>query len=122
MMIQNDDGTFTAGPLDVLCILHVEKDGRFYPAFVEERPLPGPVPDPKDMTFARLKSKMSHTSGFATLEEAKVSLREDLAKKLSCLNVLEEPILWDGIPFACIWPVKDGHLDMEHAPKYVGGG
>lgn len=121
MMIRNEDGTFTAGPLDVLCILYVEKTGRFYPAFVEERPLPGPVPDPKDMSFARLKSKMSHTSGFDTLEAAQKSLREDLAKKLSCRNVHEKPIQWDGVPFACVWPVRDGNLDLDHAPEFVGG-
>lgn len=121
MMIGNEDGTFTAGPLDVLCILQHEKTGRFHPAFVEERPLPGPVPSPKDMTFARMKSKMHHTTGFDTLEAAVTDLREDLAKKLSCRSVLEKPLLWNGVPFACIWPVKDGSLDLEHAPQHVGG-
>ena len=122
MLIGNEDGSNTAGPLDVLCILHdAEGSKRFHPAFIEERPMPGPIQPPKDMTFARMESKMHHTGGFATLEEAQASLRDDLSKRILCRNVIYKPIPWDGVPFVCIWPMRDGNLDIEGLPSLARG-
>lgn len=112
-MIPNDDGTYTIGPLDILCILHDEiNSGRFHPAMLEERPMPGTLECIEDMTFARLKSKMHHTTGFGTLEEARANLRDDLSRRLRCDNVWYDPLPWDGDPFVCILPVENGKIGM----------
>lgn len=95
-MIENGDGTYTGGPLDVLIILKC--GDRYHPAFLEERMPPGPVVDVRDVDVVRLQSRMHHTTGFATLEEAQADLRNDLAKKLfvPVQNIQYDPIDWDG--------------------------
>ena len=98
MLIKQEDGTYFAGPLDVVCILHNVKTGIFHPAFFEESPLPGPVPTVEDTTVVRLKSKMHHTEGYRTIEEAKVGLATELRSKIKVpdSNVSEDPVPWDG--------------------------
>lgn len=97
MMIGNGDGTFTGGPLDVLLVLHDTKTGRFHPAFLEEKPMPGPVPEVADTHVVRLTSRMHHTEGFPTLEEGLKGLKE-LAEKIHLPpeNTWEKPREWDG--------------------------
>lgn len=81
MMVNNGNGTFTAGPLDVLLILHDVGNDTYHPAFFEEAPMPGPVPDYWEVSVVRLKSKMHHTEGAKTLEEAQ-KLFDELAEKI----------------------------------------
>lgn len=97
MLIPNGDGTFQAGPFDVLCILH-RFGGRFHPAFFEESPMPGPYPDRiEDVKVVRLRSRMHHTEGAETIEVALMQLAE-LSKKISVplTNIWLKPIVWDG--------------------------
>lgn len=82
MLIENGDGTMTGGPLDFICILRDVKKNRFHPCFVEERPAPGPMKSIADTPVIRAKSKMHHTTGFATFEEAQKNVLEDFAKKI----------------------------------------
>jgi hypothetical protein len=98
MLIDNGDGTYTAGPLDVMFIYHHVGAGTYHPAFYEERPMPGPVAPHDELEFVRLFSKMHHTQGAPTLEEAQQLLVEMRGKiKVDDLNVESEtPIPWSG--------------------------
>lgn len=120
MLIANEDGTFTAGPLDVICILKDEKTGRFHPAFFEESPFPGPVDSVDKTDVVRLKSMMHHTAGFATLEDAQQNISKDLGVKIKTpeTNVCREPISWDGwtgIVWICYNWIKRGETFSEEA-------
>ena len=94
MLLNNGDGTFTAGPLDVMIIYHNVLTDTYHPAFYEERPMPGPATP----AFVRLFSKVHHIEGAKTLEGAQALLAELRAKiKLDDLNVeSEHPMPWDG--------------------------
>ncbi len=105
MLINNGDGTMTAGPLDFICILRDVRGARFHPCFVEERPMPGPVKSIADTPFIRAKSKMHHTTGFGTFEEAQRNVLEDFAKKivLPPANVgTKKAINWDSADVAFV--------------------
>lgn len=97
MMLNNGDGTHTGGPYDVIMILHNVKTNRFHVAFYEEALFPGGVDAETNQGIVRLKSKMHHTAGADTLEEAMIHL-EDLRKKLHLpdQNVWKEPREWNG--------------------------
>lgn len=97
MLLDNGDGTYMAGPLDVICILQDEDTGRFHAAFFEEHPLPGPVESVEETSTVRLFSRMHHTGGADTLEGAKAhfqQLRNTI--QIEDANVSDEPISWDG--------------------------
>lgn len=98
MLIRHDDGTFTAGPLDVLCILHYVEAGTYHAAFFEERPPPGPPePDFRKLKIVRLRSKMHHTTGAPDLDGANTHLDELATKiKVPDENLWRDPIEWDG--------------------------
>lgn len=81
MLLPHGDGTFTAGPLDVLCILHDATSGKFHAAFFEEAPFPGPIQDVREVAVVRLRCKMTHTGGALTLEGAQAQLA-DLGKRI----------------------------------------
>ena len=116
MMLSNPDGTFMGGPLDVLCILHDVNTGRYHPAFFEEAPFPGPVADVRATTIVRLKSKMHHTGGFATLAEAVDNLDNDLSVKLKVppTNVWRAPRDWDG-ELGIVWLEPNWLLSVSKA-------
>lgn len=98
MLISNGDGTYTGGPLDVLCILHDETTGRYHAAFFEHKPMPGPRREVKDIEIVRLKSKGHHDEGAEDLDGANKHLDEFATViKVSDENVQREPIPWDGI-------------------------
>ena len=108
MLIDNGDGTHTAGPLDVLCILHDPVANRYHVAFFEEKPWPGPVPEPEDVKIVRLKSRMHHTEGAPDLEGALVHLDELAASiKVPPENVWREPQTWDAEQVAAVWLVPN---------------
>lgn len=99
MLFRHDDGTFTGGPLDVLCIFKNIHTGRYHAAFLEEKPMPGPVKSVADTQVVRLKSTMHHTEGSDTLEGALIHLNElSIQIKLPEENVWKDPIDWDGNP------------------------
>jgi hypothetical protein len=116
-MIANGDGTYTAGPLDVLMILHDMRANTFHAAFFEEAPMPGPVQDVKDVRVVRLRSKMHHTAGASTLDAARVDLAE-IAQKIQVpdSNIWRDhsPYPWDGQPgivlFVENWLPAEGAL------------
>lgn len=97
MLIENGDGTYTGGPLDVWCIMHNVEADTYHAAFFEEKPMPGPRPSVEDTKIVRLKSKMHHTEGAPTLEGALKYLDEMTAKvQVPPENIWREPKDWDG--------------------------
>jgi len=108
MLLDNGDGTFTGGPLDVLCILHGRTTGRFHVAFFEEKPFPGPAPPVGGTGPVRLKSKAHHTQGNASLAEALGELHEMSTKiQLPEENVWAETAMpWEG-EVGIVWVVPD---------------
>lgn len=104
MLINNGDGTFTAGPRDVLCILHDINADTYHPAFFEEKVFPGG----RNLDGAiRLKSKFSYTEGLETLEKALEELADFGTKiKVGEQNTWTEPQAWDG-EIGVVWLVQD---------------
>jgi hypothetical protein len=95
MLIENGDGTYTAGPYDVAVILFHVETKRFHVCFIVERPFPGPPEPGKPI---RLKSDMHHTAGEATFEGAITQLK-DLTKKITLFpgNVVDNKVYgWSG--------------------------
>jgi len=118
MLIPNGDDTFTGGPLDFICILRDIHGGRFHPCFVEEKPLPGPVPEVTDTQVVRCKSRMHHTGGFDTFEEAVSNVQDDLSQRIQLpeTNVaLERYVDWDSKAFVVCLPnwVSEGKNVQE---------
>jgi hypothetical protein len=108
MLIETEKpGVFTAGALDILCILEDQNTGRFHVAFFEEHPMPGPVPSVEETNPVRLKSRMHHTAGADTLEGAQQHLRE-LREQivLPDANVCDTPIDWNG-EIGIVWLVEN---------------
>lgn len=99
MLIEKSGGgAFIGGPLDFVCILHGNQQGRYHPCFVEERPMPGPVKSVDETGGVRVKSKMHHTTGFASFEEAVQYARTDLLEKIELFEsnvALDRPVPWD---------------------------
>jgi hypothetical protein len=118
MMMDNGDGTFTGGPLDVHCILHDTGRGTYHTAFFEESPLPGPILAVGDTGLVRLKSRMHHTAGSPTLGGALAHL-DDLATRIRvpAENVWRKPIPWDGVP-AIVW-FTDNWLGKGEQPAVI---
>lgn len=77
------EGKFSGGPFDVICIQHDVATGRYHAAFYEERPMPGP--DVGTPPVLRLKSKMHHTVGAETFDEALAHL-DALAEQIELPN------------------------------------
>lgn len=86
----NQSGVFTAGSADMMCILKLPS-GTYHPAFYEEHPMPGPIQPIAELSTIRLKSKMHHTSGFATFEEA----QEDLKKLREKIILPDANVFWE---------------------------
>lgn len=99
MLIEKQGGgAYTGGPLDFVCILHGSQQGRYHPCFVEEKPMPGPVKSVEETDSVRVKSKMHHTAGFATFEEAVEYVKTDFLQKIELPDnnvVLDRAIPWD---------------------------
>jgi len=80
----------------IVAILHNTKTNRYHPVFFAESPLPGPHYDGKPI---RHKSKMHHTTGLDTREEALVyidsspTIKEHMPNLKKCLDT---DIEWDG--------------------------
>lgn len=109
MMIENGDGTFTAGKYDAILILHDVNTGRYHVAFFEEAMFPGGIEANDNLDVVRLKSKMHHTAGADTLEGA-IEHLEDMRKKILVpeQNVWREPREWDGqIGIVCLIPKSE---------------
>jgi len=107
MLIQNMDmKSYTGGPFDILCILRDVDTGRYHVCFFEEHPVPY---QDLETRCVRLKSKMHHTIGAATFDEAKDHMKEMREKIILCdNNVSIKPIGWDG-QTRLVWLVDDWH-------------
>jgi len=78
----------------VIGILHNTSSDRWHPVLFTESPLPGPEELGKPI---RHKSRMHHTKGFATRDEAITSAREELAVKVPGAKfALDADLSWDG--------------------------
>ncbi len=83
----------------VMMLFNIAKQ-TFHPIFYLENPFPG---NPDSLT--RYKSKMHHTTGFATRDEAIKSINEELLPKVKSTFPLYNDIVlelkselqWDGI-------------------------
>ena len=97
MLISNRNGTFNAGELDVLCILHDENTGKYHAAFFEEHPMTGEIKPIEETNPVRLLSKMHHTEGSTTLEGA-IKHLNDLATMIHVPeeNIWRDPMAWNG--------------------------
>ncbi len=120
MLIQTEDPkVYRGGPLDVICILHDTQNNTYHPSFLEEKPLPGPVPSVKDTTIVRLKSRMHNTEGFRSFEEAVQNVKEEFAKQilLSEENLwIQKPMEWDGEAFTMMvpnWKISEVHQSQN---------
>jgi hypothetical protein len=104
MFFQSENG-LQGGSYDVICILHDIDNKRYHAAAFEDKPFAGSFDENEDRSFVRLKSKMHHTSGAETLEEALKHL-EDLKAKVSVpeKNVWTDPVDWDG-KIGLVWMV-----------------
>lgn len=96
MLMRNDDGTYLAGPLDAILILHHAQTGRYHAALFLERPFPGPVPPPEEVKVVRLVSHGHHTEGSDTLEGAQEHVDYFKSKIDVHGNVFRDPVPWDG--------------------------
>lgn len=78
----------------IIAMLHNKVADRWHPIVFVENPLPGP---PEAGKPVRHKSKMHHTTGFATQAEAEANAREDLAPRIEGAKLALETVLdWDG--------------------------
>jgi len=97
MLTENEDGTLTAGPLDVMIILYHKVTGRYHAAFFEESPAPNSLPSMEQAGTVRLKSKAVHESGADDIEGAKKHVREFRQQiHIPDKNVFYDPVNWDG--------------------------
>lgn len=90
----------------IIGMIHNTKNDTYHPVVFSEHPLPGP---PEDGKLVRHKSKMHHTNGFATREEALANARGELAER-----VAEH---FSGKPRFCL--AKDFPWDGEGVPAMV---
>lgn len=70
------------------------RTGRFHPFIWNESPLPS-----SDVTdhIVRFRSKMHHTSGFESLEDARTSAREELSGKIRDVFGIEAVLRLDAV-------------------------
>jgi len=92
MLIYKVEKSMYAGNLDVICIIQLLPEGRFHTMVLCENPLPGPIIPTDQLEFIRLKSKMHHTTGFSTLEEAIKNIKFDLLERI---DILEDNVILD---------------------------
>jgi len=135
MLLRNEDGTYTADARDVIVILFRPDTKRYHVAFYEWHPLPGELSREKPLEILRLKSKMHHTLGAETREEALKQLTDMRLKlKIEDRNVNQAHVYpWDGeqghVWFVRPWDdcafqdINPGELHVEarcsseHAPE-----
>jgi hypothetical protein len=99
MLVPKGDGTYFSGPLDVILIYRHMDEGTFHPVVYQWHPMPGLIPEVGDVDFVRLNSKMHHTAGFASLEEAQENVRNELQPMLNMADenvMLDPPYPWFG--------------------------
>lgn len=83
----------------IIGMIHNVRDERWHPVVFAEAPLPGPPAADKPV---RHKSKMHHTGGFTSREEALASARGDLAQRVGDNSIgpvrfaLSHDFPWDG--------------------------
>lgn len=96
----------------IIAILRNEREGTFHPIVFAESPLPGPPDEKKPV---RYKSKVHHTTGFATREEAVENATKVLAPEVGddVRFALVDDVVWDGervpavVAFFISLPAKD---------------
>ena len=100
----------------IIAMLHNTGQNRWHPVVFVESPLPGPPADDKPV---RHKSKMHHTAGFATREEAASNIVTDLIPRVKehavgeVKTALSKDLTWDGegIPaMVAFFAEQDGEL------------
>lgn len=119
MFMSNGDGTFTLGPTDVLCIFRLPT-GRYHVVILEEKPIPGPIRNIRELEFIRLKSKGHHTTGARTLEVAQQHMEEMRQKlRLDDANVISDMAFEADSPI-CILPVRNWIRERIPVKEAIG--
>ncbi len=108
MFFETDTGLI-AGPYDAIGIVKNIATGRFHTFVWEEKPLPS-----NGASFVRLKSKMHHTEGAPTFEEAIAHVAE-LRKKIE----ISDDNVWI-LPSEVIEKdfTETGYLDVMFLPDW----
>lgn len=85
------------GALDAIIILHNVDTDTYHASYFVEAPMPGPVVPVDQLEIVRLKSRMHHTRGAATLAAARVHAIDLGARvEMDERNIFDEPMEWDG--------------------------
>lgn len=98
MLVNNGNGTYTVGPLDVICIYHNVTAGTYHPVIYRESPMPGVIKPHTEADNVRLKSSMHHTEGAPTFDGA-LGLLAQLRERIlipDCNVFTEQALPWDG--------------------------
>lgn len=126
MLITRTDGTYNAGPLDIICILFLSKSvssnyhDTYHAAFFVENPLPGPVLYARDTKLVRLKSQMHHTAGAKTLAEARLHV-EGMRREIHIADA--NVVTSAAVPVADavnVWLIPNWDGDGEELRKSIG--
>lgn len=75
MLSENNDGTYRAGPADIICIIRLPI-GTFHVVLFEEQPIPGQILQINQPKVIRLKSKIYSTEGSTTIKGAQAHSEE----------------------------------------------
>jgi hypothetical protein len=105
----------------IIGMIHNVAQDTWHPVLFCEAPLPGP-PSPEKPV--RHKSKMHHTAGFATREEAEANVRDEFATAVAehadraPRLALSHPFDWDGEGIPVIVEFFDAGADGELVPAF----
>jgi hypothetical protein len=110
MFIVTDSG-WIAGLWDLLAIVRDTSTGRFHVYAFYEAPPPGPY-NP-DLEFVRLKSKMHHTTGATTFEEALGHLAETRKK----IQIADDNV-WSRIDQVLERDCSESFADVIVVPRW----
>lgn len=119
MLIRNDDGTYSAGPLDAILVLHHVQTGRYHAALFLERPFPGPLEPFNEVRIVRLVSRGHHTDGSDTLEGAQDHVDQLKSTVDVHGNVFRDPVAWDGRQ-GVVLIRENWHRDPSWCPEPPG--
>lgn len=85
------------GALDAIIVLHNAITDTYHAAYFTEAPMPGPLVPIEKLDTVRLKSRMHHTAGAPTIDEARVHATAlQVETELADANVLPDLVEWDG--------------------------
>ena len=104
----------------IIATIHNVPTDRWHPVLFVESPLPGPESPEKPV---RHKSKMHHTTGFATRAESDNSAREELATQIPGARLeLDTVFDWDGTGIPAMVHFFLPNADGQRSKPAAGAG